>query len=543
VINLKASPCAEGVVQSTLAARNCIARQKPWILAVAILASSIAYIDESVVNVALPAIETDLGASAVVVQWLVNAYTLCLSALLLVGGAAGDRFGRRLIFVIGTGVFGAASLWCTVSPNVVHLILARGLQGMGAALLIPSSLAIIGASFDESERGKAIGTWAGVSAVAAALGPLLGGWIVDHFSWRLIFLINPPLAVLTIWIALSQVPESRDPEANQGMDWRGALLALIGLGSLAYGLIAMPTRGASDSTVVVSLSAGTLLLLLFVWEESRSGSPMLPLGLFRSRTFSAVNLLTLLLYAALGGTFFFLPFALIEVQNYPATSAGAVFLPFTIIMGALSRWSGGLLDRFGARLPLVIGPTISGDCRHRQFILGFPRADRHTRTGNDDKRGPAHDHRAQRSTSPSDRCCVRDQQRGRVGGKPFCGCRAWCRGTRTFRSRARPPACNRARHCRGLARHSSGAWTIRDRTGCLDGSRRRSPGRRSHHQNLSCRKHPHDHVDRRRARIGGRRRRDASSRPPRRSAFRSSMNRRCLPVLLSSVPDLGLRQD
>ncbi len=359
MINLKASPCAEGVVQSTLAARNCIARQKPWILAVAILASSIAYIDESVVNVALPAIETDLGASAVVVQWLVNAYTLCLSALLLVGGAAGDRFGRRLIFVIGTGVFGAASLWCTVSPNVVHLILARGLQGMGAALLIPSSLAIIGASFDESERGKAIGTWAGVSAVAAALGPLLGGWIVDHFSWRLIFLINPPLAVLTIWIALSQVPESRDPEANQGMDWRGALLALIGLGSLAYGLIAMPTRGASDSTVVVSLSAGTLLLFLFVWEESRSGSPMLPLGLFRSRTFSAVNLLTLLLYAALGGTFFFLPFALIEVQNYPATSAGAVFLPFTIIMGALSRWSGGLLDRFGARLPLVIGPTIS----------------------------------------------------------------------------------------------------------------------------------------------------------------------------------------
>jgi MFS family permease len=220
-------------------------------------------------------------------------------------------------------------------------------------------LAMIGASFDESERGKAIGIWAGFSAIAAAAGPLLGGWIVDHFSWRLIFLINPPLALLTIWIAFSHLPESRDPDAKQGLDWRGTGLALLGLGSFSYGLIASPTLGWSSPSVAISLLAGVLLIAVFIWVEKRSRSPLLPLALFRSRAFSAVNLLTLLLYAALGGSLFFLPFALIEIHDYPATVAGAVFLPFTIIMGLLSRWSGGLLDRFGARLPLVVGPAIA----------------------------------------------------------------------------------------------------------------------------------------------------------------------------------------
>jgi EmrB/QacA subfamily drug resistance transporter len=330
-----------------------------WVLLAAILASSIAYIDESIVNVALPAIETDLVTSAVVVQWLVNAYTLCLSAFLLVGGATGDQFGRRRFFIIGISIFAMASLWCGLAPSLAQLILARAVQGAGAALLLPCSLALIGATFDETERGKAIGTWAGASAVATAIAPLLGGWIVDHFSWRWIFLINPLIALPTIWIAYDHVPESRDPDAKPGLDWRGTLLVLLGLGGLAYGLIASPVTGWRDPIVLASLIGGSLLLIAFLYTEWRSPAPMLPMSLFQSRTFSAVNLLTFLLYAALGGVLFFLPFALIQVHGYPATLAGTAFLPFTIIMAALSRWAGGLLDRFGARLPLIIGPAVA----------------------------------------------------------------------------------------------------------------------------------------------------------------------------------------
>ena len=357
--SVKARPCEEGTIQSIRVVRDCAAGAKPWVLLTTILASSIAYIDESIVNVALPAIETDLATSVIVVQWLINAYTLTLSSLLLVGGAAGDRFGRRRLFIIGISIFAAASLWCGISPNVTQLISARAVQGVGAALLIPSSLAIIGSTFAENERGKAIGTWAGFSALAAAAGPVLGGWIVDHFSWRWIFFVNPLLAVPTVWIALYHVPESRDPEAKPGLDWQGALLVLIGLGSIAYGLIALPILKWSDPIVLASFSIGLILLGIFVWVEAHSQTPMLSLTMFRSRTFSVVNVLTLLLYGALGGTFFFLPFALIQVRGYPAALAGAAFLPFTIIMASLSHWAGGLLDRFGARFPLVIGPAIS----------------------------------------------------------------------------------------------------------------------------------------------------------------------------------------
>ena len=292
-------------------------------------------------------------------QWLVNAYMLSLTALVLVGGAAGDQLGRRRVFIIGTAIFAAASVWCGLSTNVASLILARVVQGAGAALLIPCSLAIIGATFGESERGKAIGTWAAFSAIAAAAGPVLGGWIVDHVSWRWIFLINPLIALPCIWIALRHVPESRDTLAVRGLDGRGALLALLGLGAFVYGLIAAPERGWSDAMVIVSLTAGILLLAVFIWEEKRSAAPMMPLALFASATFAGVNLLTLLLYAALGGAFFFLPFLFIQVHGYSATLAGAAFLPFTFIMAVMSRWSGGLIDRFGARLPLVIGPAIA----------------------------------------------------------------------------------------------------------------------------------------------------------------------------------------
>ncbi|MEO8558043.1 MAG: DHA2 family efflux MFS transporter permease subunit [Rhodospirillales bacterium] len=329
-----------------------------WVLVAAVLASTISYIDESVVNVALPAIEADLHASVAVMQWLINAYTLSLAALVLVGGAAGDRFGRRRIFMVGVIVFAVSSLWCGLAGNIAQLIAARAVQGIGAALLIPCSLALIGAAFDDSSRGKAIGTWAGCSAIAAAIGPLLGGWIVDHTSWRWIFLINPILALPTIVIVMRHVKESRDPEAKPGIDWPGALLAFTGLGSLVFGLIALSDQAWSGPIPFAAMGLGGVLLAAFVWVEHRGVNPMMPLKLFRSAIFSGVNLLTLFLYGALAGAFFFLPFALIQVHGYSATAAGAVFLPFTIIMGVLSRWAGGLLDRFGARLPLVVGPSV-----------------------------------------------------------------------------------------------------------------------------------------------------------------------------------------
>jgi EmrB/QacA subfamily drug resistance transporter len=359
LINPRARPCDEQAIRSARGIADCTARERRWVLVAAILASVIAYIDESVVNVALPAIAENLATSLAVVQWVINAYTLCLAAFLLVGGAAGDRIGRRRVFVVGITIFAIASVWCGLAPNVAQLIIARALQGIGAALLVPCSLAIIGASFSEADRGKAIGTWAGFSAIASAVGPLLGGWIVDHMTWQAIFLINPFLALPAIWIALRHVPESYDPEAPPGIDWVGSLLAFGGLGSVAFGLIALPDRDAGDVSLVAYFAVGLLLLIAFVWHEGRTRSPMMPLGLFLSRTFSGINMMTLLLYAALSGAFFLLPFDLIQVHGYSATLAGAVFLPLTIIMSLLSRWSGGLLDRIGARLPLIVGPTIT----------------------------------------------------------------------------------------------------------------------------------------------------------------------------------------
>ena len=386
MIDPKALPCDEATIRSVRLARLRQA-QKAWVLAVAVLASTMAITDESVVNVALPRIQADLATTLPAMQWVINAYTLALSAFLSIGGAAADQFGRRRIFLIGIAVFAAASIGCGLAPTDEVLIASRAIQGVGAALLIPCSLAIIGAAFDESERGAAIGIWSGASAIAAGLGPLLGGWLVDHWSWRAIFLINPLLAVAAVWIAVRQLPESRDPDARSGLDWRGAILVFCGLGSLVSGLIAASSRGWRDLLVAGSLSAGLLLLVAFVFEERRSRAPMMPLDLFRSRSFSGVNLLTLLLYGALGGAFFFVPFLLIQVHGYSATAAGAIFLPFTLMLGLLSRWSGGLVDRYGARWPLILGPTIvtigfallaaaSGDSRYwvlflPMIVLGF----------------------------------------------------------------------------------------------------------------------------------------------------------------------------
>src|SRR5690349_5997651 len=329
-----------------------------WILAATILASSMAFIDGTVVNVALPFLQTNLNATAIGIQWVVEAYALFLSALLLVGGSLGDRYGRRWIFNIGVVVFALASAACGFAANIEQLIVARAVQGIGGALLVPGSLALISSSFNEKERGKAIGTWSGFSAMTTAFGPVLGGWLVEHVSWRAVFFLNVPLAVAVIVISVWRVPETRE-EDRGSLDWHGAALATLGLGALVYGLIESPRLGFSNWIVIVTLIGGTLCLALFVWHEARAKNPMVPLRLFRSRDFAGANLLTLLLYAALSATFFFFTLNLIQVQGYSATAAGSALLPFVVIMFSLSRWSGGLINRFGARLPLVVGPVIA----------------------------------------------------------------------------------------------------------------------------------------------------------------------------------------
>jgi EmrB/QacA subfamily drug resistance transporter len=352
-------PCDRLAISATRPVPACGAR-KEWVLAAAVLGSSMSFIDESVVNVALPRIEKHLGTTLAAMQWIINAYTLCISALLLVGGAAADQFGRRRVFLIGITIFTIASIGCGLAPEIATLVGSRAIQGLGAALLIPCSLALIGAAYDEKERGAAIGIWSGASAVAAGGGPLLGGWLVDHASWRLIFLINPVIALPTIWIALRRVPESRDLSAHEGLDWIGALLVFGGLGALVYGLIAASHGGWGQATVLVPLLAGAALLYIFIRVERHGTAPMMPLELFRSVSFSGINLLTLLLYGALDGALFFLPFLLIQAHGYSATAAGAVYLPFTVVLTVLSRWSGHLADRFGTRGPLIVGPAIAG---------------------------------------------------------------------------------------------------------------------------------------------------------------------------------------
>ncbi|MCG8348618.1 MAG: MFS transporter [Chloroflexales bacterium] len=352
-------PCDEGVMRAGRVAVSCQTNVKSWVLAATILGSSMAFINGSTVNVALPALQSSLGATVIDVQWIINAYMLFLSALILLGGSLGDHFGRRRMFMLGVVIFTAASAWCGLVATPGQMIIARAIQGIGGALLTPGSLAIISASFPEGERGQAIGLWSGFSALTSALGPLLGGWLIDTFSWRWIFYINIPLAIAVLVISALFVPESRDEEVQGGLDWWGALLATLGLGGLTYGLIESSNRGFADLTVILAITLGIVLLIAFVVVELRSPAPLVPLTLFSSRVFSGANGLTLLLYTALGGSLFFLPLNLIQVQGYSATAAGAAFLPMILLLSLLSRWAGGLVSSVGAKRPLIIGPVIA----------------------------------------------------------------------------------------------------------------------------------------------------------------------------------------
>jgi EmrB/QacA subfamily drug resistance transporter len=316
------------------------------------------FIDSTAVNVSLPIMQRELHATTAQTQWVIEGYALFLSALILSGGALGDIYGRRRIFTIGIVVFALASLACALSPNIAMLIAARCVQGIGGALSTPGSLALLSAAYDERSRGRAIGLWSGFSALTSALGPVIGGWLTQNFSWRYVFFINLPIALGVVLILAARVPESRDDTSDRRIDVLGAALATVGLGLIVYGLIAM-NAGRISAAPLAIVAAGLLVLALFVVVERRVPDPMMRCDVFASRSFSVANVYTFLLYTALGGSMYFVPFVLINVHHYTPTAAGAALLPFVAILVAASRWSGGLVARAGARTPLLFGALLA----------------------------------------------------------------------------------------------------------------------------------------------------------------------------------------
>jgi EmrB/QacA subfamily drug resistance transporter len=325
-----------------------------WVLICSILGSAMAFLDSTVVNVALPTLQGAFHASANQLQWIVEAFALTLASFILIGGSIGDRYGRKRVYLIGVASFAAASIWCGATTTIQGMIAARAVQGIGAAMLIPGSLSLITAAFAVEDRGKAIGTWSGVTAITSAVGPVMGGWLIQHATWRWVFLINVPIAAAILLISWHGYPETKLYDSH-GLDWKGAALASGGLGATTYSLMQFSTDG--PHVLWIGL-AGLIMLGLFGVVESRSRSAMAPTDLFRSRNFMGANLMTLFLYGALSGLTYYLPLNLMQVQHYTPVAAGAVLLPVVLMIFALSRWSGGLVTRYGDVAPLVVGPVI-----------------------------------------------------------------------------------------------------------------------------------------------------------------------------------------
>lgn len=331
-----------------------------WALASAIPASSMAFIDGSALNVALPALQADLSASGGGLLWIVNAYMLMLGALSLVGGSLGDHLGRKRVFMSGIGLFSLASLTCGLAPSPGFLVGARVVQGVGGALMIPGSLALITDHFSDQVRGRAIGTWSAATTLVTVVGPLLGGTLAALGLWRAVFFINLPLAVVSLLILYARVPASTRAKGSGGIDYLGAAMATLGLAGISFGFISAPERGFQDARIVGSIAAGSVMILGFFIVEWKTEHPMLPLGLFRSRTFLGANLLTLCLYGALSAFTLFLSLDLVQAPGFSQTQAGLALTPFALLLAAPSRWAGGLVDRHGPRLPLIVGPAIAG---------------------------------------------------------------------------------------------------------------------------------------------------------------------------------------
>ncbi|MGH2991999.1 MAG: MFS transporter [Solirubrobacterales bacterium] len=327
-----------------------------WLLSVTVLGSSIAFLEATVVNVALPEIGSDLGADVAGLQWIINGYLLTLAALILLGGSLGDRYGRRRIFNLGVIWFTGASVLCAIAPNAEILIAARVIQGIGGALLTPGSLAIIESTFHPDDRGRAIGAWSALGGIAGAIGPLVGGWLIEAVSWRAIFFINIPLGAFVVWAAARHVPETRDPTISGGLDFKGSALASLALAGLTFAVIQASEDGFGSPPVLAALAVGLASAVAFVFAERRSPEPMLPLSIFESRQFTSANLVTFVVYAAMGGVFFLLVVFLQVALGYSPIAAGSASLPITLLMLALSPRAGALATRIGPKLPLTLGP-------------------------------------------------------------------------------------------------------------------------------------------------------------------------------------------